>query len=330
MARAAPLVRGRTRDIDFRYLALPPGLEERDRRYIDRRIQSAMVYPDRLRERKQRWVFFKTDHFAVAGVVCLNSELAETGDTRFTKDASGRDIYLFAGYVLRERTYLPMEIGPFASLLGVVEEHWEERGVMRPTTAQRASNPAGSWDRELPATEPVAPSARTDLCPDQDDGERAADLALWPTSEDENLWRAAFASPGPISLCLGLPSSRYAVEGFFSNASIEGLREPVRVKRDAPVPAPVPGVDARQRMRKGTAQHARAGPDANRATERHPNVWDWFFQWFERRRTEERAGPDAADTRREQEAREQPWWDDKKRPLPPERRGDQKRRPPSS
>jgi len=233
MDHIAPLVHSRTFEIDFRFLAIPAGLDAETRAWVDRHLESAMVYPEKLRQR-ERWVFFRNETYVIFGVVCQNQILAGPGDLqRFTKDFKGRDVYLFAGYMLKGNPppgrLVSRRIELFSDLMRYVAKHWDEQSSSLP------SRPEGRLQLiEEPFDLTVQDVAidrepQRALNPDEDR------VDLYPANGssdlDDDLWASAFQSTTTISLCLGLPGTKYTVEGVFMNATIEGVGQPGTILR---------------------------------------------------------------------------------------------------
>ena len=233
MDHIAPLVHSRTFEIDFRFLAIPAGLDAETRAWVDHHLESAMVYPEKLRQRV-RWVFFRNDTYVVFGVICQNQMLAGSSDLqRFTKDFKGRDVYLFAGYMLKGNPQpgklVPRRIELFSGLLRYVAKHWEEQSSSLPSRPEgRLQLIEEPFDLTVQDVAIDRGSQRTlnsyDDRVDLHSANESSDL-------DDALWASAFQSTTTTSLCLGLPGMKYAVEGVFMNATIEGGGQPRTILR---------------------------------------------------------------------------------------------------
>jgi hypothetical protein len=63
MVLIAPFVRSRTLDVDFRFLAVPQGIEPATLDWFKSLAQSTMGYPEKLRSR-ERWIFARKGAYA--------------------------------------------------------------------------------------------------------------------------------------------------------------------------------------------------------------------------------------------------------------------------
>ena len=214
---AAPVVYGRTYEVDFRYLALPERFEESSRRLMTPHVEAALVHPEKLRG-SQRWVFIRDNEVQVAAVVCETKVLAGPDQMELNRDVELRDSYLFAGWMFpaNKSCFVPMDAEVFKPLLKYVSKHWlEKRSRLSPVMEHFAPfetnriPPSGGLVLRSPATS----------------------VRIHPREDDSRIWASAFETTDELAICLGLPDVRYAIEGTFSEASVEGCTQVETVTR---------------------------------------------------------------------------------------------------
>ncbi|NEP81102.1 MAG: hypothetical protein F6K39_24870 [Okeania sp. SIO3B3] len=106
MALWSVIIYGRTKEADFRFLAIPEDFTPEDRYWASKYIHGSTVYPEKLKE-NPRWSLFKNHKHCVIGVTCMVKDLIGS-DRRYdymTEDASRRSIYIFVGYVVKIDRY---------------------------------------------------------------------------------------------------------------------------------------------------------------------------------------------------------------------------------
>ena len=134
----APLVYGRTYEVDFRFIAVPDNFGAKDlekaENYIRVTTRSAEKLPD-----NPRWLLLKNKRFCIVGVTCMVRELVgaaneKTDDlTELTKDSHGRPLYVFVGYVAEKSPdtsileFPPMKLKFFTRLYEYVRLRWLEK-----------------------------------------------------------------------------------------------------------------------------------------------------------------------------------------------------------
>jgi hypothetical protein len=223
MTFIAPLVLSRTLNMDFRYLALPGQLAQDQLNELQRFVWASLRYPESLRSR-ERWVFVRRGDVALVGVVCENRMLAlNAGVPDYSKDSVGRDIYAFAGFVLRPLSgpcpFIPRDFAAFSELLDYVGKHWLEDPAARWSASRRESVAVDEPFREMSRTYERQSFRAHTL---NHDAER---VLVHPENVEHDLWCSAFEATGSFSVCLGMPGRRDAHESSFGNTTIIGGRE---------------------------------------------------------------------------------------------------------
>ena len=101
-ADCAPIVYGRTYEVDFRYIVLPEdfqgnslvGFEIKEQDWLNNHIRSSTLAAEKL-PKKPRWSILKNEKYSVIGVTCMADELAKEN----TKDRESRSLYVFLGFM---------------------------------------------------------------------------------------------------------------------------------------------------------------------------------------------------------------------------------------
>lgn len=230
----APIIHGRTAFIDFRpnLLAAPGYFRLEDARWAKRFILGTTAQSQHL-EKGPRWAMFGNDAFLVVGMAVRAAELSRTYNTEL-KIADGREVpnrplFCFVGFVARrpERPVLPpFKIADFARVYEeIVARRWR----------QQRNDPA--WEdytgtRSAPyACEVIAAEPALEIDP--------AAVAIYPTSDDDRLWRVAAATRGATSVCLGVPDRSMARETPFDAVTSASVTAREMVPRKVPEPQPV-------------------------------------------------------------------------------------------
>ena len=234
------IVYGRTKEADYRFLAIPDDFGEEEQDWARKYIHGTTVSAEELRK-NHRWCLFKNDKHCVLGVTCMVKKLiGSEGEYEYmTKDAAGRSLHIFVGYVIQIRqiryfnslNILPdlenLELFQFKTLLRYLENLWELKDYelidRKIDTYPYNLNPYSSKEKNrrsdinniipyyfIPCSEK---ENRAFVCPDNPENRH-------------NLWencRKFFNYPHQhiaLSLCLGLSRQQQDVlQGPFSNAT---------------------------------------------------------------------------------------------------------------
>ncbi|MFB2891584.1 hypothetical protein ACE1CI_01435 [Aerosakkonemataceae cyanobacterium BLCC-F50] len=246
MSKWAPLVYGRTYEVDFRFIALPDDFTIENKDWAWDYIRVTTRAAENLAN-NPRWALFKNELHCVVGVTCMVRELigqpTDKISENLTKDSKGRPLYIFVGYVAKvdKKHGLPpiipygnLEI--FKPLYDYVRDRWLVKSYEEATKA-----PLLSEYRELS----YSPEAVTAFDP-QYFALNIKDIHsvdLWPdsASDRQNLWIAASECAvnfpdESISLCLGLANQKDALSGLFLNATAVNIRQKQRISKSIQYP----------------------------------------------------------------------------------------------
>lgn len=165
----APLVYARTKETDFRLLAIPQDFEQEDKNwleiYIAKTTQNAEELPH-----NPRWSFFISQKYCVVGVTCRADELVlnQPEYAELTKDELGRPLYLFVGYGTKLETheslcyiqYYQQNLDIFAPLYEYVKEKWlstDSKDTIKTTYARQLNIAIEPIAEEKPNLVPYKP-----------------------------------------------------------------------------------------------------------------------------------------------------------------------------
>ena len=100
------IVYGRTKEADYRFLAIPDDFGIEEQNWARKYIHGTTVYAEKLRG-NPRWSLFKNHKHCIFGVTCMVRELiaSEPEYKYLAKDAAGRSLHIFVGYVARINKY---------------------------------------------------------------------------------------------------------------------------------------------------------------------------------------------------------------------------------
>ena len=230
----ASIVYGRSYHLDFRYITIPEDFTNQELNwatpYIVATTRKARKLPAH-----PRWSLFKNDSHCVVGVTCMVRELIgylEDNSTTFTKDDSGRPLYIFVGYVTKlERqkhlfdlpSYTGDRLEDFQSLYQYVQNVWLVKNFNR-----ASRQPQLSQYQKLTFAYPQEPAniALDELKKLNHQGRAADRVFLWRNTLEWNrkLWTASANFPEPISICLGINGKRW-LNSPFLNQTISEITE---------------------------------------------------------------------------------------------------------
>ena len=231
----AEIVYGRSYHLDFRFIAIPRDFTSQEIDWASPYIL-ATTRKARNLAASPRWSLFKNDSYCVLGVTCMVRDLIGDWDhnsrKELTKDDRGRPLYVFVGYVTKLEykkclfnlpSYTGNCLEDFQSLYQYVREVWLvknfDRESKKPkltdyqklifTNQQVQSNPAINFIEEL-----------------NHQGRYSDKVFLWQNTPEQNrkLWAASAIFPKPISICLGIDSTRY-INSPFLNQTLTKLEQ---------------------------------------------------------------------------------------------------------
>lgn len=212
----SPLVFSRTKDVDFRFLAIPEDFSNADMEWAQKYILSTLLSSYEL-EQNPIWSLFSNSKYHIRGLSCRANQLSE----RNTKDKFDRELYLFVGYVAKNVVYLPMQPSVFQPLYQFVHDKWED-------DTKEAKNFLKK-EYEIPIDAHFQKS-------NEQFKVNSDSNKVWvhSTQKNEALWDFFSQLSHPSSLCLNILSQKNAKEGIFLNASIIDYRDenPLEILRE--------------------------------------------------------------------------------------------------
>ena len=225
----APIVYGRTYEVDFRFIVVPedfqqssqPDFQLKDRDWLEDCIHSTTHLAERLPE-QPRWSIFKNESHCIVGVTCMAAEVSSDK----TKDKESRPLYVFLGHVFRPPAGfqpIPMVLDDFKKLYNYVSKVWEAKpydlNSRVPTLApyQEISGVAESKDTASISLVANSNELKLNFEPNK--------VYIWTDLAEfrQKLWLAASVCQQPVSLCLGLPNEAAALNGRFLNGTIQNF-----------------------------------------------------------------------------------------------------------
>ena len=98
--RWAPLVYGRTYEVDYKLPAIPEDFSPEDRNWALQYITVTLREPDKLKN-NPRWSLFKNERYLVIGVSCMFREIYRSPDKSgqpfpWATDKHKRPLYIFS------------------------------------------------------------------------------------------------------------------------------------------------------------------------------------------------------------------------------------------
>lgn len=206
MSNWAPIVFGRTFEVDFRFIATPKDLTAKEKSWAQQHILVTTRSPERLRKEPPRWSVLKKEDICIVGVTCMASTLSE----EMTQDIKQRGLYIFVGYVSRHPfpKLPPMDIELFKHLYEYVGYKWHEK----PYDTSRHDPIYTEYDKSLPEFIKAVNIDNEDFFLNQSDSNI---VRVWPDQPQnrENLWQAADEAK-VVTLCLGLAIRNEALQAF--------------------------------------------------------------------------------------------------------------------
>lgn len=225
----APLVFSRTKEVDFRFLAIPEDFSEGDMEWSQKHILATLLNSVELSENPRWSLFNNAQHYAI-GLSCRANLLSE----RNIADKFNRGLYLFVGYVAKNPALVPMQTDIFKSLYKFVHQKWEDDSI----DARKLIKV--NYEISLPTlAKEMQNDTRLDINKDVDQ------VFVYPNSRNQELWAAFSQYAEPVSLCLNVAGQKDAKEGIFLNVSSTDCRSetPLKISRIPPRPQPIPQTD---------------------------------------------------------------------------------------
>jgi len=243
----APLIYGRTYEVDFRFLVTPIDFTNDHKDGVWDYIKVTTRAAETL-SGNPRWLFYRGQTYCIIGVTCmirdLMSALPEVGIEHLpenlpddmTQDRLGRPLFAFIGYVAKidHPTVIPeRNLKHFLrSYLEFVPKKWTE------TYATLGRDPATSGDVKsfyhvqfcpedgVQPTEAWQPMLLDQLLPQSSNG-----ISLWNMAEAQNIWWTAAKTAHPLSICIGNLPRRDLANSRFKVAVIEEVQQHEVIRR---------------------------------------------------------------------------------------------------
>jgi hypothetical protein len=241
MSKWSPLIYGRTYEVDFRLIAMPEYFDTEARKWVENYILATTQIPEKL-PGNPRWSLFTNKNYCVVATTCMVQELFANGlsqqPTNMATDFRGRPVYAFIGYVARNKNgqfpplpaYDELKLEKFqSSYQRYVEKCWDVKPYQpeskHPILASEDENISYQTFSETNG------SVRSNNC---NINLLQDSRLLFPEIEREILWAAVTdkvikSEQHSISVCLGLPSQREAVNSPFLNATASNVSAPISV-----------------------------------------------------------------------------------------------------
>lgn len=227
MTNWAAIVYGRTYEIDFRLLALPVDFSQSEQDWLIAHIQTMTRYPEDL-SNQPRWAVFRQDTLCIFMVACMARDIVEhtqSDGMDLTRDRRGRALYTVVGYATRispeECVQLPAYLDrDLRELFSIYQEYvaarWRVKSYIQDRATATEYRPLDTAPAMIPVEIERSYFALNITQPNT--------VVLWPdaTNDRQVLWAIAaqqLATGQNVSLCLGLPTLRSAINGAFLNGT---------------------------------------------------------------------------------------------------------------
>ncbi|NEO51696.1 MAG: DUF4948 domain-containing protein [Okeania sp. SIO3B5] len=249
MALWSVIVYGRTKEADYRFLAIPDDFGTEEQNWARKYIHGTTVYPERLQE-NPRWSLFKNHKHCVFGVTCMVQELvgSERQYEYMAKNARGRSLHIFVGYVAQiNEDFNPLKILPDLEnleffkpeyLLISLKKSWnlKDYQVINKKIYEYPYNLELNYSRVTESTGYTNKSIPPEFIPCLE-GENRAFICPDNPENRQKLWENCckfFDYPYkyiPLSLCLSLSQKKDVLEGPFSNATTSDATQHIKLSK---------------------------------------------------------------------------------------------------
>lgn len=217
----APIVFGRTYEVDFRFLVVPEdfcnspqaNIQITSQSWLEKHIDAAMCLAERL-PGQPRWTIFRNKRgtHCIVGVACAAIDISEEN----AHDQQGRELYVFLGYVFRssEIQLIPMQLDKFSGLYSdYVLSVWDEK-----IYSKNSKSPKISQYKDYKLSTSSINSNNQEFI--QELNFKRERIYLWPNISEfrDKLWLAVSRTK-LTSVCLGLPNDASALRSPFLNGT---------------------------------------------------------------------------------------------------------------
>lgn len=234
----APLIYGRTYEIDFRFLVIPSDFDEQIKNQVWEFIKISTRSPENL-SGKPRWIFLRTTRHCIMGVTCLVRDLLNSqekdGSEDLTRDRHGRPLYAFVGFVAE--TPVPfaipaMDLEIFADpYRKIMPRKWYEKyGGKSQQGVSQALRIA--YCKEFKPEEQVRlERTRPEIPFDQLVPKRQNTIVFWNIEDAAKILFSASLANQPIYLCFGNLSQKELLDSRFMSAALEEISSRQEVEK---------------------------------------------------------------------------------------------------
>ena len=230
----AGIVYGRSYHLDFRLIAIPEDFTSDETNWALEYIIPTTRAASKL-SLHPRWSLFKNEYYCTFGVTCMVRDLIdrdrENGEKNLTKDAQGRPLYIFVGYVTKINTrkyainfpaYKDTNLEIFQPLYQYVKNQWlvKDSGVNRKKTILTNYQKL-SFTKIKPRKDSDPHLAEQLNCQDK----HPSKISLWQNFAqwESKLWTTAAICKKPTSLCLGSASPQHLLKSPFLNGTVANI-----------------------------------------------------------------------------------------------------------
>lgn len=242
MALWSVIVYGRTKEADYRFLAIPDDFGEQEQNWTRKYIHGTTVNREKLLG-NPRWSLFKNHKHCVFGVTCMVQELvgSERKYEYMAKDGGRRSLHIFVGYVAQinedfnSLRILPvlenLEFFKYRDLFTSLEKLWH----LKSYELINRKIDEYPYNFKLPNDTELRDNFN-ELIPCLE-GENQALILPNDQENRHNLWLNCckfFDYPYkyiPLSLCLSLPEKRDVLEGPFLNATTSDATQHIKLPK---------------------------------------------------------------------------------------------------
>ncbi len=230
----APLVYGRTHEVDFRFLAKPADFGKDRENWSRGYILASFSFStyDELRGHP-RWIMFQDAQRRVIGTSCMVEEIPDVPDEQ-CRDKEGRPLYIFIGLV-SQTPFPQIPAREFPYLREIYDEYVKPRFRERGYSQDKGKPLISRYEtKDLPPLSEPRELLSNKL--NADEGK----VGFWPEEDNEKVWYSAARSTEIVSVCLGLNRKYNALTGPLSNATVHGLSSPCVADKEIEPPKELP------------------------------------------------------------------------------------------
>ncbi|NEQ36669.1 MAG: hypothetical protein F6K40_10430 [Okeania sp. SIO3I5] len=258
MALWSVIVYGRTKEADYRFLAIPDDFGEEEQNWARKYIHGTTVNREKLLG-NPRWSLFKNHQHCVFGVTCMVQELvgSERKYEYMAKDGGRRSLHIFVGYVAQiNKDFNSLRILPvlenldffkYRDLFTSLEKLWHLKSyqLINRKIDEYPYNFKLPNETELRGNTDVSNKFISPNFIPCLEGENK--VLILPNEQEHrhNLWENCckfFDYPHqyiPLSLCLGFPEKKDVLDGPFLNATAFDAKSPKRKSKELNEPSKI-------------------------------------------------------------------------------------------